>query len=405
VNGRGRAGQTGLEKPLQVQYVHPTLDVFAAAQQRVAWVFDEFEGRVAVSSSGGKDSTVVLELAAAEARKRGLPPVPVAWLDQECEFESTVEYQRRTAARPDVEFLWYQVPFRLFNSTDSTTPWLHVWDETLAPPAPGEPSGWVREKEPGNPLVHALGRADRFKDCLDEISFRHVEHFDGKPTALLTGIRAEESPARRLAVTSNPGYKFVTWSAHRGGCPYTMFQPIYDWRLGDVWHAIHSQGWSYNRHYDNMFRFGVSPRNMRVSNYHHETAIHALAYLQEVEPATYEAATARLSGIATFARLGRDQFPHKLPYMFGDWVEYLHYLIDNLATCDEHRATFRAQWETLRNTCLYEPVERLAKVLIYGVITYDLYGTKMRMFMAAPQRLHQSVGVVPRSLEVAEATP
>ena len=46
------------------------MNVFAAAQQRIAYIFDEFE-HVMVSFSGGKDSGVVLNMTIDEARRRG----------------------------------------------------------------------------------------------------------------------------------------------------------------------------------------------------------------------------------------------------------------------------------------------------------------------------------------------
>lgn len=46
------------------------IDVLTAAKHRIARVFDDF-ARVYVSFSGGKDSGVLLELAAREARRRG----------------------------------------------------------------------------------------------------------------------------------------------------------------------------------------------------------------------------------------------------------------------------------------------------------------------------------------------
>src|SRR5690606_30974765 len=103
--------------------------------------------------------------------------------------------------------------------------------------------------------------------------------------AVLTGMRGEESPARRITMLSNPMYKWLTYSS--GGNPYFMFSPIFDWTFRDVWKAIHDKGWKYNDHYNTMFRYGVPIRKMRVSNYTHESALPSLRYLQEAEPETW----------------------------------------------------------------------------------------------------------------------
>ena len=43
--------------------VYSKKNVFDCALDRIRWVFREFNGNVIVSISGGKDSTVVMELA------------------------------------------------------------------------------------------------------------------------------------------------------------------------------------------------------------------------------------------------------------------------------------------------------------------------------------------------------
>jgi predicted phosphoadenosine phosphosulfate sulfurtransferase len=125
-----RPKSSGKDKPVIIGRARPAIvssvDVYTATLNRMRWIFDEFEGRVAVSNSGGKDSTVVLELAARVATELGCGPVKVQWLDQECEYQATVDYQRYIRnERPDIQFDWFQVPFRIFNATNHDYPWLN----------------------------------------------------------------------------------------------------------------------------------------------------------------------------------------------------------------------------------------------------------------------------------------
>jgi predicted phosphoadenosine phosphosulfate sulfurtransferase len=75
----------------------------------------------------------------------------------------------------------------------------------------------------------------------------------------------------------------------------------------------------------------MSVNNMRVSNVHHETSVHSLFYMQEVEPETYARLTQRIGGIDMAGKMGvADYFIHELPFMFKDWAEYRDYLLDKL---------------------------------------------------------------------------
>ncbi len=362
---------TGAARPKYVL----SRNVYDAALDRIRWLFEEFDNKVSVSNSGGKDSTVVVELALAVARERDALPLNVTWLDQECEFQSTVDYQRWMADRPEINFHWYQIPFKLYNATNHENPWLNVW---------GEGEEWVRPKESDsihvNDFYYRGEKVDRFKDVLTEINLR------SGGGAILTGMRNEESPARRLFMTTAPAYKWVTWGSEgwmrEGFEPYWMFHPIYDWSYRDVWKAINENKWKYNKHYDVQFQYGVGVKNMRVSNYHHETALSALYYLQEAEPQTWEAATKRLRGIHVFTQQSsKDMYPTELPYMFSSWTEYLDHLIDNLVPKEEYRVTFRKMFAAMQKGLPLTPVDEIAQVMSGAVIGNDLYGTTTDMYM------------------------
>lgn len=333
-------------------------DAFQTALDRMRWIFDEFDGKVIVSTSGGKDSTVTLELALMVAREKGYLPLKAYWLDQECEFESTVRYQRYLADRPEIDFDWYQVPFRLFNATDHANPWLDVW-------GPGE--DWVRPKEPDSIHDNPFGTT-RFGTTLGAID----RSYDG---VTLTGMRVEESPRRRMTLLSHPTYKWVTWTGGSIKDNSLKMHPVYDWSYRDVWKAIEENGWRYNTHYDQQFRYGVPVRNMRVSNYHHETALSSLTYLQEVEPVTWEAATRRLAGIHTYAHMPENQVPKHLPYMFTSWYEYMEYLITNLVSNPDEQKEYWRLYHKAKKSQMPESRTSAEEVLVRAVIINDSFGT------------------------------
>lgn len=340
-------------------------NVFDAALNRMRWIFDEFEN-VGMSWSGGKDSAVVLNLALRVAEEKGRLPLDVFWLDQECEYAATVEHAREVQEMPGVRLHWYQIPFRLFNATSHEESWLNVW---------GEGEEWVRPKEPGSIHENTYGTT-RFIDTLEAIG----RQFD----VVLTGVRSEESPTRRLGLTTSPSYKWATWGSKatraKGG---PTLHPIYDWSYRDVWKAIYSEGWSYNLIYDVQHRYGVPVQKMRVSNYHHETAIHALFWLQEAEPETWEAATRRVSGISTAGQIGaEDFFPTEVPFMFDGWEDYFHYLVEHLPKSEDEAAIFRKQFTGTVRHLWYVDRETIAKACTRSLFANDLYSTKINQFTA-----------------------
>lgn len=357
--------------------------VFDAALDRIRWIFEEFDGHVSVSSSGGKDSTVVTELALIVARERGELPLKVHFLDQEAEYQATRDYLRRLADRDEVSMDWYQIPFRLFNATSHTEQWTHCWDVNL------DDESWLRPKEHDsikeNPFFKGKGKKreqiDRFKEVLHAMNEK-----DGG--AILTGMRCEESPTRRVFMTSVPSYKWATWCSgggKDGKGPY-LFHPVYDWSYRDVWKAIHDHDWDYNVYYDAMFQRGIRTRSMRVSSFHHESSQGALHTLQEIEPETWERAVARFPGVATFNKVGEDVYDMfiggKLPYMFSTWVEYLDYLIQHLVEGDDNRVKFYKMWANAEHVLPYVSRREIVRQVLYAVMFNDVYGSNLNTWIS-----------------------
>lgn len=295
-------------------------NVYEAAIKRLEYIYDEFE-IVIVAMSGGKDSTVTMELAYEVAKSKGRLPIKVMFLDQEAEWEATEKYIERSFLRDGIEPYWFQFPFKLFNSSSYADDWLTCWDDTQV-------EKWVHPKNPIS-IQKNIFKTDRFKDLFPLLGTAIA---DGKPYAFLSGMRANESGVRRLAITRAPYHKNITWSSMHGKVG-TMFYPIYDWGVDDVWIAIQRFGWDYNTIYDQMYRYGEPIRKMRCSSLIHETsAEHSLVLLQEIEPHTYERLAARIGGVDTYSKLMKDVRVHKLPPAFATWREYCYYLYQALLT-------------------------------------------------------------------------
>lgn len=292
-------------------------NVYEAAKERIRWLFDEFPDRkIVVDFSGGKDSTTLLHLVKEIMDERGIKKIPVLFLDQELEAPHTIEYVREVMHRDWVDPYWIQSYFQEWNSSKGD--WFNVW-------GPGEK--WAREKEPDNPYTNEDYKVKcHFKQVLDCVN-RH--HF-GEDYICLGGVRIEESPTRRLGLTSIACYKGVTWGKAMKGSAY-VFYPIWDWSANDVWYYIFSNNLKYCKLYN--YYFTKKPLiKSRVSSFIHENAIQSLKDIKEISPEFYKSCLRRVENVNTTVQTYDmlHQYVGSLPQYFQSWQEYVYYLADHI---------------------------------------------------------------------------
>jgi len=353
-------------------------NVYEASLNRIRYLFDEFED-VVVSFSGGKDSTVVLNLALQVAEEKGRLPLKVMFLDQEAEWQAVIDYIEEVFADPRVDPMWLQIPFHIFNASSNIKQWIVAWEEGAE---------WMRPRNPMALIENVYGTM-RFFDLFSAIP---AYHYKDRKMCFLGGVRAEESPRRYLAMTEDLTYKDITWgkqlSKNKTEQHYT-FYPIYDWSYTDVWKSIHDNKWAYTKVYDYQYMHGVHIRSMRVSNLHHETALEVLQYLQEVEQETWVALTKRMSGINTAGVMKKQYFVKELPFMFKDWAEYRDYLTDNLVQNEKVKAKFHKTWK--RQAEIFEGmkhIDDLHKAQVRTILANDEDLTKLKNFTERPDILN-----------------
>lgn len=205
-------------------------------------------------------------------------------------------------------------------------------------------------------------------DLVEDAFYHMVEYAEAQcdsDTAILIGLRSEESLNRYGAVTRNSAIADIRWSSKSVG-QAIKFYPLYDWTFEDIWTFIGTEKIPYNRAYDWMYVKGFSIPELRVSNLVSEKAFKSLATLQEFEPDTFERLVKRLKGVHTAGLYSREQMVFsnkKLPPAFKTWREYRDFLLSTLPA--EVRSPFAERFATQVET------EAIAKQQVRQVLIND----------------------------------
>jgi len=294
---------------------------YELAQERISKAFDSFD-EIIVSFSGGKDSTVVLEMTLAEAERRGRLPLRVVFYDEEAIPLQTVEYVERRRQDPRINLEWYCLPLELRNACSQEEPYWYSW-------APEDEEKWVRPLPEGaitsHPLLDGLPRDKRpgWPEFTPALA-------DGKgSTAFFLGIRADESLSRFRQVANREENNYIINFAP--GIAKVL--PIYDFTTQDVWTAPAMFGWDYNRAYDVMEMLGISPSAQRCAPPFGEEPLGGLWMFAQAFPEIWDKMTERAPGVATAARYARTEL-----YGFGGtlvkpagktWKEYVYETLEH----------------------------------------------------------------------------
>jgi len=235
-------------------------NVLEATKDRITWALDTLS-RVCVSFSGGKDSTVMLHLAAQQARLMN-KKIHVLFIDWEAQFSCTIQHvekMRHLYADVIAEFWWVALPLTTQNALSQFQPEWQCWE-------PG--ARWVRQ-----PPDDAILQPDYFPFYQAGMTFESfvrcfAEWFSqSRPAAVLIGIRADESYNRFLAIASARKQRFSDdkpWTTIAPGGHAWYVYPVYDWKTADIWTCFAKSHCCYNPLYDLMYQAGVPPRYMRI---------------------------------------------------------------------------------------------------------------------------------------------
>jgi predicted phosphoadenosine phosphosulfate sulfurtransferase len=310
-----------------------SVNVFDAANERMALIFRDFDN-VLVAFSCGKDSGVLLNLAYDYAKRTGqLEKLGFYYEDYEAGYRFTHEYAERTFRDLDVKRkFWLCLPISAACSVSMYEPRWIPWN-------PDQRDIWVRDFPKGDYVVTEANCPYPFvkgtKGFDARIQFSEWYAKEHGRTAVLIGLRAQESLTRRAIFTSQHR-RFM----HRGlrysktiSPTVVNFYPLYDWRTSDIWVANARMGWDYNKVYDLYYQAGLTIDQMRVASPFHQSGQANLKLYRVIDPNNWGRMVGRVNGCnfggiygSTSAMAWRNV---RKPDHFT-WKEYANFLINTL---------------------------------------------------------------------------
>ncbi|MFZ1496585.1 MAG: phosphoadenosine phosphosulfate reductase family protein [Saprospiraceae bacterium] len=229
--------------------------VYDAAKERIEILAELFDGNIYFAFSGGKDSTVLINLA-----REVLGSVNVFFMDLQFITLDTVALVEYYQQQQWCKLTWF-VPIGGYIPSDNdnySKLWVDNYYRTL-------PANYVELPTKKNDLD-----ANRvFKISLTLLT-------DTRPVCSLGGVCADES-LNRYAAFRYRDFHYLFQDKKEFYHAY----PIYDWSIQDIWKYIKSNNCAYSEIYNRMTTFGIKAHEQRVCNL---TSVYAKTKKQKMLP-------------------------------------------------------------------------------------------------------------------------
>lgn len=242
-----------------------SMNVVQAARKRIINAFSNGLP-VYLSMSGGKDSTVQAHLVWQLIREGKIDPSQLVpfFIDEEAIFDEVEknvrEWRQRFLAEGVKDFRWYCVEVRhysCFNALQNDESFI-CWDST-------QRDNWVRPMPKFAITDHPVLR--RRQDTYQEFTAKALT--DG---IRMVGVRMAESHRRVQAMDS-----------HMSSLSQ-MMKPIFDWSDSDIWRYIRDHDVPFPDTYLDLYKVGLSKREMRISQFFSIDTAKVLVRLNEHQP-------------------------------------------------------------------------------------------------------------------------
>lgn len=242
-------------------------DVLEATLERLEIIFNNFNN-IYFSVSGGKDSSVMVQLANMVAKKMNRK-FDVLFIDLEAQYRNTIEHVEELKGLSQIrDFYHITLPIALRNAVSVLQPKWICWEEESS-------HLWVREMPKDSINIDNcpflwFKKGEEFEEFIVQFADWYQKKYKEK-VACGVGIRTDESLNRfRTIAFQNKKITFENYNwttkvkiAERHIEAYN-FYPIYDWTAEDIWGAVSKLDLKYNNIYELMYKNGVSIYEQRL---------------------------------------------------------------------------------------------------------------------------------------------
>ena len=316
-------------------------NVLEAALERLEIILSNFEN-VYFSVSGGKDSSVMIQLANMVGKKLN-KKFDVLYIDLEAQYTHTINHIEELKKLPQIrDFYHIALPMALRNAISVLQPKWICWEEESK-------DLWVRDLPKDSININNcpfpwFKKGEEFEEFIIQFADWYQKKYN-TTVACGVGIRTDESLNRFRTIAFQDKkltYKSYNWTTKikmgEKHIDVYNFYPIYDWKAEDIWGAVSQLDLKFNYIYELMYKNGVSIFEQRLCQPFGDDQKNGLNQFKALEYETWSKVLNRVNGVnfgniyCKTTALGNIK---SCKPKFMSWQEYTVFLLESIGIYNE----------------------------------------------------------------------
>ncbi len=311
-------------------------NVLEAALERLEIIFNNFDN-IYFSVSGGKDSSVMIQLANIVAKKLN-KKFDIMFIDLEAQYQCTIDHINELKKLSQLrDFYHICLPIALRNAISVLQPKWICWEEESK-------DLWVRDLPEdsinmSNCPFNFFVKGEEFEEFMIQFADWYQKKY-GQTVACGVGIRTDESLNRfnTVAVQDKKirfnNYHWTTKIKFNDKyIDVFNFYPIYDFSADDIWGTVSKLDLMYNEIYELMYKNGMSIYQQRLCQPFGDDQKNGLDQFKALEYETWSKILNRVNGVNfgnIYCRTTALGNLRTCKPNFMSWQEYVVFLLESI---------------------------------------------------------------------------